>query len=556
MSQLTCNGQQLKLLAQAGLNWLRSHYQHVNELNVFPVPDGDTGTNMLMTMSSAVEEVEQLEISNAARIASLIGRGAMMGSRGNSGTILSQLWIGFGKALGDAESFDGQMLAKALREATETAYRGVQRPVEGTILTVAREITEEVEACIDQDKDLIVLLEKMVARGWAAVERTPELLPVLKKAGVVDSGGTGLMYVIEGMLRKIHGQETLIEGASPELVSDLALDLDEEGPQLEHPGENFYDVQFVIKGSDLHAATIKSAMERMGESAVVIGGDDAVKVHVHVRNPGIPLEYGANVGHITDVVVENMLEQYEVYKAQRLGDVSPAFEAVTFDPVEPGQIGVIAVAAGPGMAKVFQGLGVSGMVNGGQTNNPSTQELLDAIEALDTDKVILLPNNKNIILSANQVVQLAEGRMVRVIPTRTVPQGVAALIHGYDPDGDLDEIVRAMETAKDEIITAEITRATRTVSLDGVDIKQGQVIGLLDGQLKVSGDTYEDVVCDLLSMIEDMDDKELITIYYGKDVTEGDAQTLSERLESTYSAMEFDVVPGGQPHYPYILSVE
>ncbi|MCI0714672.1 MAG: DAK2 domain-containing protein [Chloroflexi bacterium] len=553
---LTCNGKLLKSLAKAGRDWLRSHYHHVNELNVFPVPDGDTGTNMLMTMENAYKEVEHSDSTNAARIASSIGRGAMMGSRGNSGTIMSQLWIGFGKALGEAEAFDAELLAKALREATETAYRGVQRPVEGTILTVAREMTEEIEASFEEEKNLKVLLEKMVTRGWQAVERTPELLPVLKKAGVVDSGGAGLAYVIEGMLRHLNGEATLLEdttGLSGEL---LQAQFEEEGPQIEHPGENIYDVQFVVKGKELHAPTIKSAMERMGDSVVVVGAEDVVKVHVHVRNPGVPLEYAANVGPISDVVVENMLEQYEEYLRQRLGETAPGEEPLELTTVEPGDIAVVAVAAGPGMAKVFAGLGAAGLVNGGQTNNPSTQELLDAIEALATDKVILLPNNKNIILSANQVVQLAGDRQVRVIQTRTFPQGVAAMFNGYDRNGDLDEVYEAMNKASEEIITAEITTATRSVELDGVTVTQGQLIGLLDGQLKVSGDTIEEVALGLLSHVEDMEDMELITIYYGEDKTAVDAQALVDTLADTHENMEFDVVFGGQPHYPYILSIE
>ena len=553
---LTCNGKLLKSLAKAGRDWLRSHYHHVNELNVFPVPDGDTGTNMLMTMENAYKEIEHSDSTNAARIASSIGRGAMMGSRGNSGTIMSQLWIGFGKALGEAEVFDAELLAKALREATETAYRGVQRPVEGTILTVAREMTEEIEASFEEEKDLKVLLEKMVARGWQAVERTPELLPVLKKAGVVDSGGTGLVYVIEGMLRHLNGEATLVEGITGLSGDLLQAQFDDHGPQIEHPGENIYDVQFVVKGKELHAPTIKAAMERMGDSVVVVGAEDIVKVHVHVRNPGIPLEYAANVGPISDVVVENMLEQYEEYLRQRLGEATPAEEPVELKTVEPGNVAVVAVAAGPGMAKVFAGLGVAGLVNGGQTNNPSTQELLDAVDALTTDKVILLPNNKNIILSANQVVQLAGNRQVRVIPTRTFPQGVAAMFNGYDANGDLDEVYNAMNDAKDDIITAEITTATRSVELDGVAVTQGQIIGLLDGQLKVSGDTVEEVALGLLGDIEDIDAMELITIYYGEGKTSTDAQALADTLSEKFEDMEFDVVFGGQPHYPYILSIE
>ena len=366
---VTCNGQQLKTLATAGLHWLTSNYQHVNELNVFPVPDGDTGDNMRMTMENAHKEVSKETSNNASKVASKIAHGAMMGSRGNSGTILSQIWSGFAKILDGAETFDAQLLAKALREATETAYRGVQRPVEGTILTVIREITEMVEANIEEIDDLTVLLEKMVEAGWASVERTPEHLPTLKKAGVVDSGGVGLLYVLEGMLRHLRGEPVETEGTRPVEVDLGAM---HEGPQIEHPGENIYDVQFILKGEGLDAVAIKATMEQMGDSVVVVGAETAVKVHVHVRNPGIPLQYAANVAPISDVVVENMEEQYYEYLESRMS--ASATEPIEYKSIEAGQIAVIAVAAGHGMAKVFADLGVASVVNGGQTNNPSTEE--------------------------------------------------------------------------------------------------------------------------------------------------------------------------------------
>lgn len=551
-SQYTCNGQELRVLASAGLHWLESHYQHVNELNVFPVPDGDTGTNMMMTMQNAYKEVAEDTTAHVGKLTSKLAHGAMMGSRGNSGTILSQLWLGFARVIEEHETFDASLAVKALREATETAYRGVQRPVEGTILSVAREMTEEAEALIDTTQDLISILEAMVTRGWAAVERTPEFLPVLKKAGVVDAGGTGLVYILEGMLRYLRGEEVQVdEPPSPE----ERLEAMHDGPQLEHPGENIYDVQFVIKGESLSAETVKAAMERMGDSVVVVGSNDAIKVHVHVRNPGIPLEYGANVGPLSDVVVENMLEQYLVYRQQRLGtEDTPTDETLDFRSVEAGQVAVVAVAAGQGIAKVFQELGVAGIVRGGQTNNPSTEEILHAIEPLATNKVILLPNNKNIILSAEQAVRLAEDRDVRVVPTRTFPQGISAMF-AYRPDGELDEIMAAMMDAYQIVITAEVTRATRTAEIDGVSVEHGQVIGLLDGQLKVAGEDYEPVIRQLLDMI-DLDDMELVTLYYGDEVAEDDAQSLTDALVDTYDHLEFETIFGGQKHYPYILSVE
>lgn len=546
---VTCNGQQLKHLATAGLHWLQSNYQYVNELNVFPVPDGDTGDNMRMTMENAHKEVLAETSNNASKVAGKIAHGAMMGSRGNSGTILSQIWLGFARTLGDAETLDVDLLAKALREATETAYRGVQRPVEGTILTVIREITETVEAEVGKTDDLIVILNKMVESGWASVERTPEHLPTLKKAGVVDSGGVGLLYVLEGMQRYLRGEEVQVATSH---AADIDFDHIDEGPQIAHPGENIYDVQFVLKAKDLDATAIKATMEEMGDSVVVVGTDTAVKVHVHVPNPGVPLQYAAAMAPISDIVVENMEEQYYEYLAMRTS--SQTSEPIEYKAIEAGQIAVIAVAAGQGMAKVFADLGVAGVVNGGQTNNPSTEEMLSAIQALATNKVILLPNNKNIILTAEQVTNLVTGYDIKVIPTRTFPQGVSALF-AYEADGDLDEIAEAMREAKDDIVTAEVTHATRTVELDGVSVREGQVIGLLDGKLKVSGDEIEAVIKELLELA-DLDELELITLYYGMDSTAEEAQKLADKLSEDYADLEFEIIAGGQSHYPYVIGME
>jgi DAK2 domain fusion protein YloV len=543
----TCDGRLLKALAEAGLRWLEGHYQRVNELNVFPVPDGDTGTNMLLTMRNAMKEIAGLETTSAGKIADRLAYGAMMGSRGNSGTILSQLWLGFARTLGDQESFDVPLMIRALRVGTDTAYRGVQRPVEGTILTVAREMAEEAESHTASITDLGELLRFIVERGWDAVKRTPDLLPVLKQAGVVDSGGTGLMYIMEGMLRHLQGEPVVLENQAVEVAETP----EHEGGEIEHPGENIYDVQFIIKGAGLHADLIKAAMEAMGDSVVVAQSNDAVKVHVHVRNPGHPLEYAANVGPISDIVVENMLEQYEEFLRQRQREREQLPELVQ---IEPGQIGVVAVTPGPGLAKVFRQLGVAGLVNGGQTNNPSVEEFLNAFRRLNTDKVVVLPNNKNIILTAEQAAKLAENMQVRVIPTRTVPQGISALL-SYLPDGELEAVATAMAQAKDNIVTGEVTTATRNVELDGVRVQEGQIIGLLDGKLSVAGDTVENTVGALLANT-DLDGLELVTLYYGNNLHEAKARALAEALHKQYPALEFEVIFGGQPHYHYILSVE
>lgn len=547
---LMCDGKLFKALVAAGLSWLESHYQRVNELNVFPVPDGDTGTNMLLTMRNANREISNLDTQHVAKIADKLAYGATMGSRGNSGTILSQLWRGVAYGLADHESFDVPLLSKALRAGVDTAYRAVQRPVEGTILTVAREIAEESELHAHKVTDLTEIFDCIVKRGWDAVKRTPDLLPVLKEAGVVDSGGTGLMYIFEGMLRYLRDEPVKVENSVyTEIEHETRY---EGGGQLQHPGENIYDVQFVIRGKSLRADVIKSAMEAMGDSVVVSPAEDVVKVHVHVSNPGHPLEYAANVGPIVDIVVENMLEQYEEFLRQRQQNTSSSELALA--EVGAGQIAVIAVTPGAGLASVFQELGVAGLVSGGQTNNPSVEEFLTTIKKLNTDKIILLPNNKNIILTAQQAAELAEDVSVFVIPTRTIPQGISAML-SYNPDGELGAVAEAMTEAKNNIITAEVTTATRSVELDGVKVENGQIIGLLDGKLSIAGDMVEAVVVDLLAEI-DLGDMELVTLYYGNHIAETDAYALSERLAEIYPDLAFEVFMGGQPHYHYILSVE
>ncbi len=556
-NHLTCDGQHLKNLATAGLHWLESHYRRVNELNVFPVPDGDTGTNMLLTMRNACNEVALENSNEVGKVAQKIAYGAMMGSRGNSGTIMSQLWKGFAQSLADAKTFDAAQMVAAMRVATDMAYRGVQRPVEGTILTVAREMTEEAEAQVETTPDLHELLEKIVTRGWESVENTPNLLPRLKDAGVVDSGGVGLVYILEGMLRHLKGQSVQIEGQA--VPTDAELDQEEHNlAEVLDPGElgYGYDVQFVIKGQDLNPDVVKSAMESMGDSVVVVGNDTAVKVHVHVHNPGHPLHYGANLGILLDVVVENMQVQYEEYLKRRTEqEKSFSVDDLELATIEPGQIGVIAVVAGDGLAGVFQQLGVVGLVNGGQTNNPSTEEILKAIAKIGTDKIIILPNNKNIILAAEQATKLVSDKQCIVVPTRSFTEGVSAMLP-YQPDSDLAEIAAAMSKAKDNVVTGEITTATRSVELDGVKVKEGQIIGLLNGILRFSGESVRDALRGLLAAIDDLDDMELVTLYYGSSLHESEALDLTDALADDYPNLEFETVYGGQPHYQVIFSVE
>lgn len=549
---LAVDGQMLRRLVQAGRDWLDQHHAQVNQLNVFPVPDGDTGTNMLMTMRNALQEAGTYDGNHVGQVAAKIAHGAMMGSRGNSGTILSQIWQGFAHALRDHATFDSELLARALREASDTAYRGVIKPVEGTILTVAREAAEEAEAACTSHRDIADLMDRIVQRAKDALARTPEMLPILQKAGVVDSGGSGLVYILEGMAQSLRGKQIEIPAAAPAAVEDLAAALAPED-ELGYG----YDVQFIIKGRNLNVGVIRSAIDAMGWSTLVVGNDQAVKVHVHVHDPGIPLSYAVSLGTLSDIVVENMQEQYQDYLRERTASANPSDASEEIVPAfELGEddIGVVAVASGEGLARVFRQLGAAELVMGGQTNNPSTQEILEAIQRVPTRKVIVLPNNKNIILAAEQAARLAVDQDVIVVPTRSMPQGISALLP-YDPQGDLTATARTMEQAKDDVVTGEITTATRSVELNGVEVSEGQLIGLVDGALSAAGNDLEQVVRTVLEHMH-ADEHELVTLYYGNGMNRAEVEALVSALSKVYDSLEFEIVFGGQPHYHLILGAE
>jgi DAK2 domain fusion protein YloV len=552
LSITTCDGPTFKHLSAASLAWLEQNYEAVNQLNVFPVPDGDTGTNMLLTMRAAYHEIAANESPEVGEIADKLAYGAIMGSRGNSGTILSQLFRGFAQALAGKRQFDAALLAASVREAVKMAYKAVQSPVEGTILTVARETAEAIEATVEETNDLRLILERAVDRARLSVARTPDLLPILKKAGVVDAGGQGLMLIFEGMLRYAHGEE--LTASSIEQTEHLAA-LQEVLRAPDSRGYG-YDVQYILHGKNLDLDAVRAAIGSMGDSMVVVGDASTIKVHIHVHDPGIPISYGISLGVISDVVVENMQAQSEDYIAMRQSqptEPSPEQPAT----VNPGDIAVVAVAPGDGLRRVFRDLGAAYVVSGGQTMNPSTEELLHAVRSLNTDKVIILPNNKNVILAAEQAAKLAtEGQelQVAVVPTRTVPQGITAML-SYTAGGDFDAVTEAMQDARHNVVTGEVTTATRSVELDGVNVESGQVIGLVDGKLAVSGQNLADVVRDLLERMAARD-HEVITVYYGDHVTEAEADALVNALRNVYPNQEFDLIRGGQPHYHYILSAE
>lgn len=553
---LMCNGYQLKKLAKAALIWLDQNHQHVNALNVFPVPDGDTGTNMLLTMRSAYGRIADVEEAHVGKMADTLARGALMGARGNSGVILSQIWRGLARGLREKETFTAADLAEAIREASDTAYGGVMRPVEGTILTVIREGAEEAADAITKSGDLRFLLERLLERCKQALERTPEQLPILAQAGVVDSGGQGLVYIFEGMLMYVRGEmgdldEALAQVAQKQAnggVTAQELAMPEDG-NIENP----YDVQFILLGENLNVEEVRNTIDAMGDSTVVVGDETTIKVHIHVEDPGEPISYGISLGKITDVVVENMqLQMEEIVHATGGGAVAAPTEPIEVT-IEPGQIGVVAVSAGDGLSQIFRSLGVAYVINGGQTNNPSTEEIFQAIQDVPTDKVVVLPNNKNIFLAAEAARDLSP-KNVMVVPTRTVPQGFAAMLC-LDPDGDLAETVEGMNTAVSEVATGEITRAVRSVTLDGVEVNEGEYIGLVNGRLCASGEDMSAVFAQMFTAME-MEDREILTLYYGQDVTPEDAEAVAAEINALYEDVEIELMAGGQPHYFYILGAE
>lgn len=548
---LHCNGQQLRKLFKAGLLWLEHNREQVNALNVFPVPDGDTGTNMVLTMRAAYRRIEKSDEMHTGRMAQEMAHGALMGARGNSGVILSQIFRGLARSLAGAELATAADIAAAFQEAAETAYKGVMRPVEGTILTVIREGAEEAQDAIAKSSDLRFLLERVLERCQQTLERTPDMLEDLKQAGVVDSGGQGLVYILEGMLRYVYGERIEIASAMPVTAADVQPEpapatpaqalAAPEGGELEFP----YDVQFILTGQDLEVSKVRDAIAAMGDSTLVVGDERAIKVHVHVSDPGQPLSYAAGVGRISDIVVENMQEQMESIISQ---PSQPANE-----PPPNHHLGVVAIAAGPGLGDIFRSLGADAIVNGGQGHNPSTEEIYRAIEEAPMQRLVVLPNNKNIILAAEAACELTK-KEVAVVPTRTVPQGISAML-AINPHDELDEICAAMREAGKLVASGEVTIASRSVTMDGVDVKEGEIIGLVDGRLCTSGDSLDAVLTKTLETMA-VQDRELVSIYYGSDVRHEEAEEVADRIKALYPHAELELLPGGQPYYMYILGAE
>jgi DAK2 domain fusion protein YloV len=501
---------------------------------------------MVLTMQSAYKEIDQLGHHGVGQMAAAVSQGALMGARGNSGVILSQLWRGFARALHNQEFLDGPSLVRAFAEGRDTAYKGVVRPVEGTILTVAKDIATAAEEALRETTDPYEILARIVPAANASVERTPDLLPVLKQAGVVDSGGKGLFFILEGMLRHILGEPLDVPVATVQPLS--AMNLENAIGDIS-PGQDFEVVVDFVPAQELDLRNFYAELETMGTSIQVGEGEGMYRMHIHVptENRNKPADYIMGLGTITKIAMENLIAQMEdIGKKSTGGHIELAN-------IEPGQIAVVTVSPGRGISRVFASLGVAAIVEGGQTMNPSIKDILDAFENLPTDKIIILPNNKNIILAAQQAKDVTV-KNVHIIPSRTIPQGLAAMMH-LNPDGDLEAVVARMTKSIEDVITIEITTATRTVEIDGVSVEQGQVIALVNGSLAVSTVSVE-LAC--LGGLEKAGtaERELITLFYGEEMPLAEANRIVDVIRAAYPAQEVELQDGGQPHYQFILSVE
>jgi len=543
--QKSFDGIVLKKLMEAGMTWLRTNHHIVNSLNVFPVPDGDTGTNMLLTMQSACSEVASLGHSNAGQMAAALAQGALMGARGNSGVILSQLWRGFARALHGKDVIDAAALAAAFAEGRDTAYKGVVRPIEGTILTVAKDSAEAAQAALLETDDPTELLRRVIAAADLSVQHTQEILPILKQAGVVDSGGKGLFFILEGMLRYLDGESLDTPLISVQPLSAMKL---ENAMQVVEEGQDFEVVVDFRPPATFDLRVFYSELEKMGTSIQVGEGEGMYRMHIHVPldNRYLPIDYIMTLGTITKVAMENLTAQMD-----EIGE--RAESKLELANIEAGQIAVVVVSPGPGISRIFASLGVASIISGGQTMNPSTKDILDAFETLPTDKIIILPNNKNIVLAAQQAVDVTTKR-VKVVPSKTIPQGLSAMLH-LDPNGDLDKVVQKMTRALEGVLTGEVTIASRSVEIDGVAVKEGQVIALLNGKLAVSSDSLEHACLEFLEKA-DAASYELITLFYGEDLPHVDANRIADLIREHYSKQEVEVQEGGQPHYQFIISIE
>ena len=545
MSQIvSCGGQELRDMFAAGSSWLEKSVPDINAINVFPVPDGDTGTNMFLTMRSTMEEADRAPLNNVAAVVKAMAQGALMGARGNSGVILSQFFRGLAKGLAEKESITGSDWALALSEASRTAYKGLSQPVEGTMLTVIRDASTAAEVAAQTDPDdLTIVAEAAVEAAKDSVARTPLLLPVLREAGVVDAGGQGVYILLEGALRYLRGEMEEMQYRSPQMVTaDLPLSPTAAELVVEPEEPYGYCTNFLLEGQKLDPDRIRKKMEDKGQSIVVVGDETTVRVHIHTYDPGSVIRYATSLGTLHQLQVQNMDDQHVGFVEMQRGKL-PASD-----------IAVVAVASGNGVREVLRSLGAAAVVSGGQTMNPSVQEILQAVESVPSQKVVLLPNNKNIIPTASQVQPLTS-KEVAVVPTRTFPQGVAALI-AFNYEDSLKQNAQAMEEAIATVKTVEVTNAVRDTRMKGLKVSKGQAIAIVDDEeLVAAGDSMAEVVFEALDKAG-VESAEVVTMYYGADVEVAQAEQIIQELRNKHPGKQVEMVSGGQPHYGYVVSLE
>lgn len=551
MSTQHIDGLKLKNMIISGANNLENNKIPVNALNVFPVPDGDTGTNMSLTMQSAVKEIKSANDDEVHTVAEAAANGSLMGARGNSGVILSQIFRGIAKALKHESTVNAKSLAAALMEGSKTAYKAIMKPTEGTILTVIRETGEYAVMVAENCDDELMLMEEVVKKANEVLQKTPEMLAVLKNAGVVDAGGKGLIYILEGMY---HSLKT---GTLLELNPDAAAELPEE--PLERPVFKAEDItfgyctEFFIKGKHIDREKLKKNLAALGDSMVVVGEEELVKVHIHTNNPGRVLELALNNGELSKIKIDNMREQHRELLVKEEDYKAADKEAEQGESGLMEKYGSIAVVMGEGISDIFKDLGANEIIEGGQTMNPSTEDMLKSINRINAENIFIFPNNSNIILAANQAKSLSK-KNVTVAPTKTIPQGIAALM-ALDSERSIEDNVKKIEKAIAGVKSGLVTYAVRDSVFDGINIEEGNILGMVEGKIKdVGKDTIEVSMNILAEMVDE--DSSLISIYYGSNTTEEEAQELAEKIGESHKDCEIELHYGGQPLYYYILSVE
>ena len=559
MGMTIIDAKTLKKAFLAGAQNLEAKKEWINELNVFPVPDGDTGTNMTMTIMSAAREVAALEDPTMETLAKAISSGSLRGARGNSGVILSQLFRGFTKEIRQTESITTTVLANAFVRATETAYKAVMKPKEGTILTVAKGMSDKAVELVTETEDIISFAEQVIAHGDYVLSQTPEMLPILKQAGVVDSGGQGLMQVVKGALDGLLGKEIdliAVEGNRPAIQVESS-DIETSEIKFGYCTEFIINVEKPYDMDEEHR--FKGYLSSIGDCVVVVSDDDVIKVHVHTNDPGLAIQKALTYGSLSRIKIDNMREEHQeklIKEAEKIAKAQKAEEeaqkAKAEEPRKP--YGFIAVSIGEGFGEIFKGIGVDYLIEGGQTMNPSTEDMLTAIDHVNADTIYILPNNSNIILAAEQATHLVEGKNIIVVPSKTVPQGITAIIN-FVPDMTPEENKANMIEEMSRVKTGQITYAVRNTVIDDKEISEGDIMGIADKGIVAVGKEVEDTALETIKTMLD-DESELVTVYYGADVTEEQAEGFLEKVQEICGDCDVELQFGGQPIYYYLISVE